>query len=125
MTKQRAIILKLIRSELYHPTAEEIFEAARLELPSISRATVYNNLRSMQDEGLIRRIGGEGNSDRFDFNTSPHGHLFCSVCGKITDVMLPGLKESIERASDSVAEEYELRISGVCSNCKNAIQNKK
>ena len=47
MTKQRAVILEVLRSDKCHHTAEEIFELARLKLPGISLATVYNNLRAL------------------------------------------------------------------------------
>ena len=118
MTKQRAIILEVIRSGEHHSTAEEIFELAKAKLPSISRATVYNNLHAMEEEGLVRRIGGEGASDRYDKNIFPHGHLFCKSCGKILDVMLPNLEKLIEDSSEAELFEYELKVQGVCKDCK-------
>ena len=47
MTKQREAILNVICSDKCHHTAEEIFELAKLRLPGISRATVYNNLHAL------------------------------------------------------------------------------
>ena len=62
MTRQRAVILEVIRSGQHHSTAEEIFEMAKAKLPSISRATVYNNVHGMEEEGLVSmRIDGSGN----------------------------------------------------------------
>ena len=117
MTRQRAVILEVIRSGEHHSTAEEIFEMAKEKLPSISRATVYNNLHGMEEEGLVRRISGEGTSDRYDKNIMPHGHLFCKNCGAILDVMLPDIEKLIEESSKSELIEYELKVKGVCRAC--------
>ena len=35
MTKQRALILRLIQESDQHPTAEQIYEQARREMPGI------------------------------------------------------------------------------------------
>ena len=118
MTRQRAVILEVIRSGEHHSTAEEIFEMAKKKLPSISRATVYNNLHGMEEEGLVRRISGEGVSDRYDKNIMPHGHLFCKNCGAILDVMLPDIERLIEESSKSELIEYELKVRGICRACK-------
>ena len=56
MTRQRAAILEVIRSDKCHHTADEIFELAKLKLPTLSRATVYNNLHTLEDEQIIRRM---------------------------------------------------------------------
>ena len=118
MTKQRAAILSVIRSDERHSTAEEIFEKAKMILPTISRATVYNNLHAMEEEGLVRRMSGEGNSDRYDKNVCPHGHLFCKVCGGVFDLVVPSLEETIKKNCKAELYEYELKATGVCMECK-------
>ena len=40
LTRQRDAVLQVIRSRKDHPTANEIFQAARLHLPTIIYATV-------------------------------------------------------------------------------------
>ena len=56
MTRQRALILRLIRESGEHPTAEEIYRKAKEEMPGIALATVYNNLNHLAQEGEIRKI---------------------------------------------------------------------
>ena len=118
MTKQRAIILEVIRSDMCHHTAEEIFELAREKLPSISKATVYNNLHALEEEKIIRRISGDGGPDRYDKTYMPHGHLFCKGCNGIYDLVIPGLPMLIEKTSDCMLESYELKVRGICTECK-------
>lgn len=121
MTRQRAAILEVIRSDrCRHYTAEEIFELAKQKLPTISRATVYNNLHSLEAEEIIRRLTGEGGSARYDSSFTPHGHLFCSACGQIFDFTIPDFNETLGVSADCIVDSYELKIRGVCKTCKNA-----
>ncbi len=118
MTKQRAAILEVIRSERRHYTAEEIFTEAKKRLPTISRATVYNNLHSLEEERLIRRITGEGSSDRYDSSYIPHGHLFCTVCHSVTDFEVPVFSETLEKIAGAKIDSYELKVRYVCPECE-------
>ena len=123
MTRQRAAILQVIRSDKCHHTAEEIFELAQKTLPTISRATVYNNLHALEREEYIRRLGGEGASARYDSSFVPHGHLFCSECGMIYDFSIPNFEKTLAACSDAVVDSYELKLRGVCNRCKSAHQS--
>ena len=118
MTRQRAIILEVLRSDKCHHTAEEIFELAKTHLPTISRATVYNNLHALEKEKIIRKISGEDGPDRYDNSYFPHGHLFCDVCGRVIDIALPQLSEAIKESVGEPVISYELKVRGICQQCK-------
>ena len=117
MTRQRAVILEIIRSDKCHYTAEEIFDLAKEKLPTISRATVYNNLHSLEEEQIIRKISTEGASARYDSSYMPHGHLFCTVCGKIYDFTIPDFENTLKQFANAVVDSYELRLRGICPHC--------
>lgn len=121
MTKQRALLLSIFRSELckgQHRTADELLALARERMPGISRATVYNNLRSMEEEGLIRRITAEGGADFYDSSFVLHGHLICTECRRITDVEVPTLLEDLKKISGVDVDSYELKLRYVCDGCR-------
>ena len=121
MTKQRAIMLSIFRSDACrgtHKTADEILALARQKMPGISRATVYNNLRSMEEEGLIRRITGDGDCDFYDSSFELHGHMICTGCGMITDVSIPGLLDEFKKISGVDVESYEVKLRYLCEDCK-------
>ena len=121
MTKQRALLLSIFRSDACfgrHRTAEEILELAKEQMPGISRATVYNNLRTMEEEGLIRKISGEGGADFYDSSFTLHGHLFCTGCGEIRDID-PNLSlEFLSGICGSEVTSYELKVRHVCEKCR-------
>ncbi len=123
MTKQRALLLSIFRSEVccgQHKTADELFLLAKEKMPGISRATVYNNLRSMEEEGLIRRISAEGGADMYDSSFELHGHLFCTVCHNVKDIMAPALLSELKKLSGVDIDSYELKLRYICESCKAA-----
>ena len=100
-----------------HHTAEEIFALAKEKLPTISRATVYNNLKALEEEQIIRRINGEDGSARYDKSYIPHGHLFCTKCSRIYDFDIPDFNSTLGAHSGTVIDSYELRVRGICQGC--------
>ena len=117
MTKQRALIFEILRSDKCHHTAEEIFERAKEILPDISRATVYNNLHALERDHLIRRITGEDSSDRYDSSFIPHGHLYCTECRRILDFNVPDFAETLTGIIGGEIDSYELKVRYVCPEC--------
>lgn len=122
LTRQRSLVLELVRTPDEHPTATEVFEKARKKMPSISFATVYNSLRYLKDAGLIREIASFGKSpSRYDSETYRHDHAVCSSCGKLVDFDLPGtiaLQRAAARASQFQAESVHLTLYGRCPKCR-------
>jgi Fe2+ or Zn2+ uptake regulation protein len=122
LTRQRQVVLDVVRSEHTHPTAAEVFEAARKAMPGISFATVYNSLRYLKEAELVREVASFGSSpSRYDSETERHDHAVCSDCGKLVDFDLPGTVELIRaaaRASRFKAESVHLTLIGVCPNCR-------
>ena len=49
MTRQRALIARILRDASKHLTAEEIYHLARQSMPSIAVGTVYRNLKLMTE----------------------------------------------------------------------------
>ena len=121
MTRQRAVLLDIFRSEACygkHRRADEILAFAREKMPEISRATVYNNLKTMEEEGLIRRISGEDGADMYDSAFELHGHLICTKCRNVSDLSIPGLLEKLCELSGKELDAYELKMRYVCESCR-------
>ena len=118
MTRQRAVILEVIRSDMCHHTAEEIFSLASEACPGISRATIYNSLRYLEENKYIRRISGEGRTARYDGSYIPHGHAICERCDKVWDFEIPTLGAEIVSALGTDYDSYELKVRAVCAECR-------
>jgi len=84
-TRQRRIILEVVRATDAHPTAASVYRRVRRRLPRVSLATVYRNLRTLAAEGFVAERADPSGA-RFDGNTAPHDHFTCVACGRIYDV---------------------------------------
>ncbi len=122
LTKQREVVLQVIRDASEHPTANEVFEESKRLLPTISFATVYNSLRYLKDAGHIAEIQFGNGATRFDRKLTRHDHALCVKCGKLVDMELEIPAELIKIASEFSKfkpESIELTLRGLCPNCKN------
>lgn len=120
MTKQRELILKIVRGTDEHYTAEQIFLEAKKEMPSIALATVYNSLHYLTENGLIEKLRFRDQTDRYDKMLVRHDHCICDRCGTIGDVTLPGLRRELERETGETVRSYELTIHYLCPSCRAA-----
>lgn len=120
LTRQREVVLQVIRDEPEHLTANEVFDKAKQLLPSISFATVYNSLRYLKDAGLIAEVSFGSGASRFDSKTVRHDHAICRKCGKLVDMELDLPLELVNLAaaySKFKPESLELTLHGLCPEC--------
>lgn len=118
ITKQRKLILDIIRSSKEHMTAEEIYMKAKKIMPSIAVGTVYRNLGLMAEAGEIRRITMSNAPDRFDRSVHPHEHVICQNCGELHDISISNLKEQLEKQTGIEILGYDLSLKYICDKCK-------
>jgi len=125
LTRQRRVVLDVVQCTEAHPTAAEVFQAARQVMPTISFATVYNSLRYLKESGLVREVTFGSGASRYDGETERHDHAICSECGKLVDFALPAtvqLMRSAARSSHFKAESVHLTLIGLCPDCRTTAQ---
>ncbi len=117
MTRQRIAILTCLTKHPGHYTAAEIFALAKDEYPALSRATVYNTLPILVEEGKLSKIVSDDATAVYDTTVITHAHAVCPVCGKWEDVFVPEVSRVIgETFGDDVP--YTLSIQRICKKCK-------
>ena len=116
MTKNARMILEIISNSEEHLTAEQIYLRLKEKNEKAVLATVYNNLSFLHGHGLIRKVSVEGYPDRYD-RTVRHDHLVCRQCGKLSDVTLEDLTETIQKQIGVPLISYDLKISYLCPEC--------
>ncbi|MEF3280738.1 MAG: transcriptional repressor [Elusimicrobiota bacterium] len=112
-TPQRREIIKYLTNNYNHPTAFEIYKAVKKKIPSISFATVYNNLKSMLLEKQLVSIT-DGERLRFDPDNTPHDHFICIKCGKIYDIQK--IIKNLRYKNLKVISHISY-VRGVCEKC--------
>ena len=118
-THQRRIIFRAVTSSPGHYSPEEVYDAVRAEIPSISLATVYKNLKTFVGAGLLREVSPHHGSLRVDPTLTPHHHLVCRKCKSITDIDAKFLDPVRVRRTPPgfTIEQFSVDILGVCSKC--------
>ncbi|HEV7701734.1 MAG TPA: transcriptional repressor [Pyrinomonadaceae bacterium] len=125
-TKQRTVVLQVIRESDVHLTANEVFERSRRLLPGISFATVYNSLKYLKSQRQIGEIRFGNDATRYDRRLTRHDHAMCSGCGRLVDLDLPVVPEILKKAalmSKFEPESIEFILRGKCAECSQS-QNK-
>ncbi len=120
LTRQREVVLRVIRDGREHLTANEVFTVAKAMLPSISFATVYNSLRFLKEAGHIAEIQFGNGASRYDRMTSRHDHAICTKCGALVDIEMEHPVELVEVAaaySRFKPESLEFTLRGICPDC--------
>jgi len=120
LTRQRKVVLEVIRDAEGHLTANEVFANAKMLLPSISFATVYNSLRFLKKAGHIAEILFGNGASRYDRMTSRHDHAICTKCGKLADIEMKHPTRLIKKAakvSKFKPAYLEFTLRGICPDC--------
>lgn len=121
VTPQRQAVLEYLIGHRSHPTADEIYHALSPSFPSMSVATVYNNLRLFTEIGFVQEMKYGDASSRFDFAAKPHYHAICTNCGKVVDFFYPSL-EDVEIAASQLTgfkiNDHRLEVYGLCPDCQ-------
>jgi len=115
MSFYRLKIFEYLINERTHPTADEIYEVIKKEIPAVSQATVYNTLKLFLEKKIVQLVNVEKNEARYDATLSWHGHLKCLACGRVFDIHI----ESLKLGSLEGFEIYEkhLNLRGLCPEC--------
>ncbi len=120
-TRQRAVIMEILRKGGCHPTAEEIYQEARKVLPNISLGTVYRNLNFLREQGMVREIRSNSESSSlFEGKCAPHAHFHCTKCQAVFDIPLPHCLEELEwngKPEISTVKSLDLHVIGACREC--------
>lgn len=84
-TPQRLAVLDIL-DERTHPTMDELYEKIKNLHPSVSLATVYKNVNTLKDNGLIVEVNIPNGKTRYDVFLEPHLHVVCKTCNHIQDI---------------------------------------
>ena len=88
-TPHREVVYEVILAKRDHPTAEEVFDRVKTQVPTISLATVYNCLVALVQCGLIKQVNFVREPTRYCPNLHQHAHFHDATTGEIHDVDIP------------------------------------
>ncbi len=123
MTRQRRRILDALRSTTLHPTAAELYDRVRREMPRVSLGTVYRNLKTLVGDGDALQIDTGAGPSHFDGTTRPHHHVTCVSCSSVRDVEVGRMLVMPPRVKGEKRYRFlghRIEFFGICPECSAA-----
>ena len=121
-TKQRALILEIIRQGHGHQDADEVYRQARKKEPRLSLSTVYRSLQMFKKLGLIEELHFDEGHHHYEVKpSSEHHHLVCLGCGRVIEFDYPlsrYVSKNVAQARDFDIVEAEVHMTGYCPRCQ-------
>lgn len=118
VTPQRIAILEVILILKNHPTAEKVIEYIRISHPNIAIGTVYKNLETFVEKGIINKIRTDKESMKYDTVLVKHHHLSCYESDRMEDFIDDNLYNLIDdylkknKIPDFKIEDIKLNLVG-------------
>ena len=121
VTPQRIAIVRYLEDNNRHPCIEQIHRDVSRSFPTLSLATVYNTMDTLEKIREVRPITINAERKYYEPSSVPHHHVLCGECGKVHDVhadfmgMLQIPKELADRFH---IHEADILLKGICSGCR-------
>lgn len=123
-TKQKQIILSILRDADRPMSINEIYAQVIDSLPTLAKSTIYRNIDTLLNQKLIDKYHLNDNEIfyRIKANTQEHKHVvICDDCKKTFD--LPSCPiHDLENAMEEegfIIKEHQIQINGICKDCAN------
>lgn len=117
-TRQKSAIFDVLRDSGRPMSPQEICEACQEKVPGLGIATVYRNLRQLQDAHAIVAVNLPNDSARYELaHVGHHHHFQCKSCNRVFDIHeCPGDFAKLAPKGFKV-ESHELTLYGRCGDC--------
>jgi len=115
-TPQRVAMLRILE-EKGHADIDHIYNEIKKDFVSISLATVYKNINTMLEAGLIQEIKVPQKKSKYEITKHKHSHFVCEKCGEVYDIEHPK-KLDIELPEGFEPKEASVMVSGICKECR-------
>ena len=125
-TIQKQLVLEAICVLKNHPTVEEVYRYIAEKYPGISKGTVYRNINTLVNTGMVSRISCPSGPDRFDDVTQKHYHINCRQCGCFIDAPLDyqiNLDNLLSDLTCYNVDGHDTVFKGLCPACRKKLQD--
>ena len=121
-SRPRETILGYLLERDRHVSAESLYVDLKGRGEELSLSTVYLNLSTLAEAGLVREYKTPSGQSFYDSNVTPHYHVVCQETGQVMDVPAPQvngvplgqyLKEYVEGLTGWEVDEPSFSLTGV------------
>jgi Fe2+ or Zn2+ uptake regulation protein len=121
-TKQKQLILGILKESDRPMSINEIYAQVVLLLPKIAKSTIYRNIDSLLSQNLIDKYHLNDNEVfyRIKADSKEHKHfVICDDCKKVFDLPTCPI-HALENAMEEegfIIKDHLIQISGICKVC--------
>ncbi|MDD3172949.1 MAG: transcriptional repressor [Herbinix sp.] len=121
-TKQKQIILSILKEADRPMSINEIYVQVIISLPKIAKSTIYRNIDILLEQNLIDKYHLNDNEIfyRIKENRNEHKHfVICDGCKKVFDLPTCPIHD-LENAMEEegfIIKDHQIQISGICKTC--------
>jgi Fur family ferric uptake transcriptional regulator len=128
-TPQRRLVLRLLREQGGHLTADEVYLLARRRQRRISLSTVYRALDTFERLGLVRALHLEGEHHRYEIaGDGEHHHMICLGCDRVIEFECGHCAEThqdLAQQHDFQITGSQVQLLGTCADCRTRGEGRK
>jgi Fur family ferric uptake transcriptional regulator len=121
-TRQRRLLLDILREAGTHLDAKELFQRAIQKNPRVSLASVYRNLHLFEDLGLVDGKRLDRTRCYYEIKRSTHHYdVICNVCGRVMEFESPMIEKLVDEVQQNSAfrvTKAVLYLEGYCRQCE-------
>ncbi len=121
ITPQRLEVYRAFTGPEEHPTATEIYEKVRQQMPTLSFATIYQSLGFFCRLHLLQTIDVGDGVMRYDVEPRPHPHFRCEQCGKVFNLDFTyhkHLDQDVAKKTGFTIRCHQTYFLGTCRECQ-------
>ena len=120
VTPQRVAVYEALLEMDTHPTADEVHQKVKQQIPHISPDTVNRTLHTLSEIGAAFVVEGTGQPRRYDGGMEDHQHFLCIKCGRVIDFHYEPFNDL--QVPDAVKGQFKILrttvyLEGVCQAC--------
>ncbi len=105
-----------------HLSAEDVYQALRIEGTDLSLGTVYRVLMQLAEAGLLARNHFDGGKAVFEIKEGQHhDHMVCMRCGRVEeffDAEIERRQRAVAHAHGFDLRDHALALYGLCGDPK-------
>jgi Fe2+ or Zn2+ uptake regulation protein len=120
LSSARRLVLEALYTAESPVKAEQIASGLDGRLPRSDLASVYRNLDTMEQLGLVRHVHVGHGPGRYEPASQPREYLVCERCETVTSIpadQLDAVRSAIRAATGFEPRFHHFPISGVCPDC--------
>jgi len=130
ISRKRQLIIDVLKKNCCkHLTADEVYDLVCKTDKNIGIATVYRNLKFLEDNGYIKRAYISDSlcvcyELQKENDKHSHHHLICKHCGNVTDFeedLLDAIEKIVTITTGFEIKDHSLVFYGKCKKCKRSV----